>query len=111
MGSVRRKVLPAPTLLATLTSPPSSRASLRVTLRPRPVPPVLLVAACSACQKGSNTSSMLSAAMPTPVSGYALQNRGRHRAATHLTHVGELDAVGARFTSIRRSFVPLSESP
>jgi hypothetical protein len=68
IGSRSMNVVPAPGRLATVTSPPSKRASFRVTLSPRPVPPVLLVAVCSACQNGSNTFSTFSGGIPTPVS-------------------------------------------
>src|SRR5438552_2023233 len=95
-------------LLATVTFPPSNRASLRVTLSPKPVPLVLLVAVCSACQKGSKTSSMFSAAIPTPVS--AIRTSRASLATEHSTRTSPLSVnlipLERRLTSICRSFVP-----
>jgi len=60
--------LQGPGVLVTETSPPSKRASRRVTLRPSPVPPTCRVSDCCTCQKGSKICSTCSGAMPIPVS-------------------------------------------
>ncbi len=55
-------------LLWALMSPPIARTKPRLMVRPRPVAPKRRVVEASACTKGSNTDSNLSAGMPMPVS-------------------------------------------
>src|SRR5262252_2066420 len=59
---------PLPGLLATVTSPPIMRASLRVMARPSPVPPKRCAVVLSAWLNSANSLACCSAVMPMPVS-------------------------------------------
>src|SRR6516225_9876535 len=59
---------PLPGSLATATSPPIMRASLRVMARPSPVPPKFWAVVASAWLNSSNSFACCSAVMPIPVS-------------------------------------------
>src|SRR5262245_44663448 len=59
---------PLPSSLATVTSPPIMRASLRVMARPSPVPPKFCAVVASAWVNSSNSFACCSAVMPMPVS-------------------------------------------
>src|SRR5215831_6896455 len=65
------KTEPLPGWLATVTSPPIMRASLRVIARPRPVPPWRCAVDESACVNSANSLACCSAVMPMPVSATA----------------------------------------
>src|SRR5215469_16125454 len=65
------KTEPLPGSLATVTSPPIMRASLRVIARPRPVPPYRCAVDESACVNSANSLACCSAVMPMPVSATA----------------------------------------
>ncbi len=62
------KVLPLPSSLRSVTSPPSSLDSSRTIDSPSPVPPCSRVMGLPAWRNFSKTSSCSSGAMPTPVS-------------------------------------------
>jgi hypothetical protein len=61
-GSVN--VLPTPTVLSTVRSPPIPRAKSRLIARPKPVPPVVRVRSECTCTKRSEIRSSCSGAMP-----------------------------------------------
>src|SRR5206468_3694825 len=65
------KTEPLPGSLATVTSPPIMRASLRVIASPRPVPPKFCAVEASAWANSSNSFACCSAVMPIPVSATA----------------------------------------
>src|SRR5262249_19024451 len=67
-GSRTVKTDPLPASLATVTSPPIMRASLRVMASPSPVPPNFCAVAASAWVNSSNSLICCSAVMPIPVS-------------------------------------------
>ena len=58
-SSVKVKVLPRPGSVLTVMSPPRSRASRRLIVRPSPVPPNLRVVEASACVNGWNSLAHL----------------------------------------------------
>jgi hypothetical protein len=62
------KVLPRPSRLSALISPPSKRAISRLIDNPRPVPPNLRLVVPSACWNASNISFSFSSGIPIPVS-------------------------------------------
>ena len=68
-------VLPVPTTLETVRSPPIALASRRLMVSPSPVPPKRRVVDVSACVKGSKIASSLSAGMPMPVSITSISRR------------------------------------
>ena len=66
------KVEPFRGSLATVTSPPIMRASLRVMVRPNPVPPKRCAVEASAWLNSSNTFVCCSGVMPMPLSATAI---------------------------------------
>src|SRR5215469_3513731 len=66
------KTEPLPGSLATVTSPPIMRASLRVIARPRPVPPYRCAVDESACVNSANSLACCSGVLPMPVSATAI---------------------------------------
>src|SRR5262249_22578606 len=68
---------PLPISLATVTSPPIRRASLRVMARPSPVPPKRCAVVASAWLNSSNSLACCSAVMPIPVSATASSIQSR----------------------------------
>src|SRR6266702_3538803 len=66
------KTEPLPGSLATVTSPPIMRASLRVMARPSPVPPYCRAVEESAWVNSSNSLACCSGVMPMPVSATAI---------------------------------------
>src|SRR5215510_5826008 len=71
-GSRTVKTEPLPGSLATVTSPPIMRASLRVMARPRPVPPYCRAVEESAWVNSSNSLACCSGVIPMPVSATAM---------------------------------------
>src|SRR6516162_6384209 len=71
------KTEPLPGSLATVTSPPIMRASLRVIASPRPVPPKRCAVVASAWLNSSNSFACWSAVMPMPVSATAISIQSR----------------------------------
>ncbi len=67
-GAARKKVLPLPTSLVQPMRPPINSTRPLLMANPRPVPPYLRVVEESACVKRSKIISVLSAAIPIPVS-------------------------------------------
>ena len=67
-GRLTVNVLPWPSSLATVRSPPIIRQNLRLMARPRPVPPYLRVVEASAWPKASNNRPICSGVIPMPVS-------------------------------------------
>src|SRR5260370_30344861 len=67
-GSRTVNTEPLPGSLATVTSPPIMRASLRVMARPSPVPPKRCAVVASAWLNSLNSFACCSAVMPMPVS-------------------------------------------
>src|SRR5262249_31544997 len=67
-GIATKKVEPRPGSLSTHTLPLCSSTNLRVMLSPSPVPPTSLVMVASACRNSSKSASILSLAIPIPVS-------------------------------------------
>src|SRR5262245_48910199 len=68
---------PLPNSLATVTSPPIMRASLRVMARPSPVPPKRCAVVLSAWANSSNSFACCSAVMPMPLSATATSIQSR----------------------------------
>jgi hypothetical protein len=71
------KTEPLPDSLATVTSPPIIRASLRVIASPSPVPPYRRAVEESAWVNSSNSLACCSAVMPMPVSATASSIQSR----------------------------------
>ena len=96
-GSTSVKVLPAPGVLSSSISPPSSRASSREIDSPRPVPPNLRLVVPSAWRKASKIDLRAApSAMPMPVSRTAKRDRRRRGAGDaqrDLAALGELERV------------------
>src|SRR5262245_8605798 len=67
-GIEKAKVDPVPSSLSTQTRPPCISTNFRVMLSPSPVPPNSLVMAASPCRNSVNRLSILSFAIPIPVS-------------------------------------------
>ncbi len=75
MGTIRLKVEPLPGSETTLISPPSSRARLRLMLKPSPVPPYCRVVLLSACWNSLKIRGMASGLIPMPVSSTSMRSR------------------------------------
>src|SRR5262249_22058738 len=67
-GTEKKKVEPFPGLLSTQIRPPCISTNFRVMLSPSPVPPNSLVMVASPCRNSVKRPSILSWAIPMPVS-------------------------------------------
>src|SRR5581483_9546779 len=103
-GSVKRNVLPTPTVLSTQMRPPCSPTRRFEMARPRPVPPYLRVVELSACRNSSKMYASASCGMPTPVSVTAsvIQPSADAAAMVTLPCSVNFTAFAARFTRICR---------
>ena len=88
-GNQSVKIDPAPTALRTLRSPPMSRASRRLIVRPKPEPSVERVWPVSTCTNGSKMTGKCSGGMPMPVS--------RTWKYTHFGHSGKRASTSGSF--------------
>src|SRR5262249_41363683 len=107
-GSRTVNTEPLPISLATVTSPPIRRASLRVMARPSPVPPKRCAVVASAWLNSSNSLACCSAVMPMPVSATASSIQSRPSATLRARSVTSpslvnLKALLNRLSSICRS--------
>ena len=72
---VRENVLPIPSWLTSVISPPIICANRRLMASPNPVPPYFRVMELSACSKALNNCRWLFSGMPMPVSCTSKQSR------------------------------------